>query len=391
MPIMIYRRHAIDCTVHKLKLTSRAKRFYQDCQCKIWLAGTTDTERYPRQATGLTDWKAAEAHVRSLLARAKDTAVHGETIADCIQHFLDSHTENVGDRTLAQHRLTLGRLEKFAHSRNKFFMRELDVNLLEDFKTYGLPEIKKSTSKSTAVSKLKFFLREAYRRGWTSEALAEKVKSTKAVYEQKLPFTDKEVKAILGKAEELNRGTTGYATSGATFRLLLELMVSTGLRVGDAVAYNPLFCVKSKHLWLYSFEPQKQKKTEKPKQAEVFLTKRLKTAINQCKWLSDTLPFAYRPLAEIEEMGAAVRERMQAIGERCGVNDCRPHRLRDTFAVTMLMKGIPLEDVSKLLSHSSIAVTEKYYAAWIPARKLRLERLVSESLMDAQGSRLRDR
>ena len=101
--------------------------------------------------------------------------------------------------------------------------------------------------------------------------------------------------------------------------------------------------------------------------------------------------FTYRPLAEIEEMGAAVRERMQAIGERCGVNDCRPHRFEDTFAVTMLMKGIPLEDVFKLLSHSSIAVTEKYYAAWIPARKLRLERLVSESLMDAQGSRLRDR
>jgi hypothetical protein len=49
--IMIYRRHAIDCKVHKLNLTTRAKRFYQDCECKIWLIGTTDTERYPRRAT----------------------------------------------------------------------------------------------------------------------------------------------------------------------------------------------------------------------------------------------------------------------------------------------------------------------------------------------------
>jgi len=36
-----------------------------------------------------------------------------------------------------------------------------------------------------------------------------------------------------------------------------------------------------------------------------------------------------------------------------------PHQLRDTFAVDLLQKGVPLEEVSKLLGHESIKTTEK--------------------------------
>ena len=76
-------------------------------------------------------------------------------------------------------------------------------------------------------------------------------------------------------------------------------------------------------------------------------------------------------------------ERMKTIGSRCGVLDCRPHRLRDTFAVRKLVAGIPLEDVSRLLGHSSVKVTEAYYARWTASRKVRLERMLAETLVDA--------
>src|SRR5271156_2063029 len=82
---------------------------------------------------------------------------------------------------------------------------------------------------------------------------------------------------------------------------------------------------------------------------------------------------------------SGVYERLQAVGKACGVDACRPHRLRDTFAVRLLTKGVPLEDVSRLLGHASVAVTEKYYAPWVASRKLRLERLLSEALVNAKG------
>jgi integrase/recombinase XerD len=53
------------------------------------------------------------------------------------------------------------------------------------------------------------------------------------------------------------------------------------------------------------------------------------------------------------------------------------HRLRATFAVDLLQKGVPLEHVSKLLGHRSVTTTERHYARWIKGRQDRLDSLVS--------------
>ena len=208
MPLSIYRRHSVDCRVHKLKLSPSQKRFFTDCECPIWLTGTTDSEKYPRQALGVRDWAAAEAKLRSLSAEAKDQTVHGPKLDDCVSRYLDAR-DDVKPKTLAQYKLLLGRLKDFAHGKNRFFIRELTVDLLEDFKTYALAGLA-GTSKGTSLAKLAHFLREAYRRGWITESLVDKIRRHKAVYEQKQPYSEKEVTAILNAAEKLNGGTTGY-------------------------------------------------------------------------------------------------------------------------------------------------------------------------------------
>jgi integrase len=55
----------------------------------------------------------------------------------------------------------------------------------------------------------------------------------------------------------------------------------------------------------------------------------------------------------------------------------RSHRLRDTFAVDLLEKGVPLEEVSKALGHKSIKTTERHYAKWVEGRQDRLDALVT--------------
>jgi integrase/recombinase XerD len=48
---------------------------------------------------------------------------------------------------------------------------------------------------------------------------------------------------------------------------------------------------------------------------------------------------------------------------------CFPHMLRDTFAVEMLLAGVPIDQVSMLLGHASVKITEKHYSPWVNARQ----------------------
>ena len=56
-----------------------------------------------------------------------------------------------------------------------------------------------------------------------------------------------------------------------------------------------------------------------------------------------------------------------------GIPNAHAHRFRDTFAVEMLLKGVPLERVSILLGHTSVRVTERHYSPWIKARQEQAE------------------
>ena len=296
-----------------------------------------------------------------------------------MKKYLASWEVKVGDKTLGQHELVLDRLMTFCAGRGAIYMSDLTVDLLEDFKIEGLPSAA-STSKATWIAKLRCFLKEAYRREWITESLREKVTAHKAVYEQKKPYEEEEVALILAEALKLNGGTHGYASKSKTFRLLLDLMLETGMRAGDAVRFDPAVLVRGEHLWIYTLYPQKQDKDEVPKLLDAYLTNNLKTTIDNCEWLSSTRPFMWGEFRNPNYLANEVYYRMQSIGERCGVEDCRPHRLRDTFAVRKLLAGTSIDDLSRLLGHSSVKITEQYYARWCRSRRARLEGVVAASL-----------
>ena len=52
---------------------------------------------------------------------------------------------------------------------------------------------------------------------------------------------------------------------------------------------------------------------------------------------------------------------------------CHAHMFRDTFAVELLNKGVPIDRVSLLLGHSSVKVTEKHYAPFVKEQQQQLE------------------
>lgn len=72
------------------------------------------------------------------------------------------------------------------------------------------------------------------------------------------------------------------------------------------------------------------------------------------------------------------RARLQLVASRADVFKFKTHRLRDTFAVELLLAGVQMQDVSTLLGHSSVSTTERYYAPWNVSRRDRLIKIIGE-------------
>ena len=49
---------------------------------------------------------------------------------------------------------------------------------------------------------------------------------------------------------------------------------------------------------------------------------------------------------------------------------------RDTFAVELLLAAVPVDQVSMLLGHRSVRMTEKHYLPWVQARQKQLTRSI---------------
>jgi integrase/recombinase XerD len=318
-----------------------------------------------------------ERHSKMRAERRAAGAQHGPTLSDCIAKYLTSRAGETTDTTLRLHRLTLERLRVYTGTT---YMSDLTVDMVEIFKVSGWPPEMEPASRAVYFSKVRCFLKAAYRRDWLKEDIIGRVTPLRTVHEQREPYTDTEVTKILTRALAMTGGERGYAGHPLTFRVLLDLILETGMRVGDAIMYDPARTVRGDHLWVYSFQPQKQERAKRSKTIEAYLTDGLHAAIDDCEWLSVTKPFAYGGYTALC-LSKKAWDQMQDIGERTGVQDCRPHRLRDTFAVRKLLSGMSLDDVSRLLGHSSVSITEMYYAHWSSRRKARLERLVAESLV----------
>jgi integrase len=68
-----------------------------------------------------------------------------------------------------------------------------------------------------------------------------------------------------------------------------------------------------------------------------------------------------------------IKEVFDLAGIAKGLSNAVSHRLRDTFAVELLLAGVPIERLSMLLGHQSIRITEKHYAPWTRSRQEQIE------------------
>jgi integrase len=158
---------------------------------------------------------------------------------------------------------------------------------------------------------------------------------------------------------------TTFGRYGPRIEPMILLLRYSGLRIQDAA------CLERKRLtddriFLY------QQKTGTPVYCPLpqDVVKKLSSVTND-----NDRYFFYDGSSQPESMVKSWDRVFKKVAENAEppVANCHPHRFRDTFAVSLLLKGVTLDSVSKLLGHSSIKITERHYAPWVKARQDHLE------------------
>lgn len=136
-------------------------------------------------------------------------------------------------------------------------------------------------------------------------------------------------------------------------RALIEIMLSTGCRINEVTSLN-ITDLDLKNLeCVVSGKGNKERKVYLTEACAVHMTRYLKSRTDDSEAL-----FVGKGSCRIGNN--AVRMMLKRLGKRAGVTNVHPHRFRKTVATSLIRKGMPVQDVGRLLGHAKLDTTMGY-------------------------------
>lgn len=354
--LAMYRRHRKRCP-HQ-----HEGRAYRRCQCTIWVDGTLHDVKI-RKSLDVRDWQQAQSLVRKWEAENRQTEkVPKATVTQAWQDFLaDAQVRGLRDSTLRKYRLLKRQMDDFAGSSGLSYVADLDLATLGRFRSTWKDGPRSSAKK---LERLRAFFRFAQKRKWVSENPAADLKAPKIPLCPTMPFDCDEIVRTLAAVEQYKHQAPATATNNAhRLRTLILLMRYSGLRVSDVVSLSG-DRLTGNRLFLYTA------KTGVP--VNVILPDFVVEAVEATPRVSGDRLF-WSGVGKLESTVRSWQTRLRRIFAMGNVPKGHAHRFRDTFAVELLLSGVPMERVSVLLGHQSVRITERHYAPWVRARQEQLE------------------
>ena len=345
---------------------------YRRCNCWKHLVWHYHGKRY-RVATKSRTWAGAEKRKREveLEYEQKDSPpIEVPTIANAVQSFLAAKRgENITKNPYDKYRRELADLVAFCERRRLFFVNDVTLPDLAEYRLTWGEHCPSSQTRQAMQGRLRGFFRYLQEAGYIHKSPAAGLKAIKTEEPPVVPLTEEQYNALLAAIPE----AFPEPTRAQRVRALIRLMRHTGLAIRDAL------CL--------------------PRAAMLVLdgvahiaTSRSKTGVDVCVPIPDELGEELKAIPNSNSVyffwtgnnaEAAVKDwqwrNFKTLFKKAAMPTGHSHQLRHTAAVEWLNAGVPLEEVSKLLGHSSIKVTEKTYAAWVKSRQQRLTKLVVDT------------
>ena len=282
----------------------------------------------------------------------------------------DKKSQGVTADVLRRYERELARLRDFAERKAIFTAAGLTRELLIAYKSDWDDLYPSSNTQSSVQARLKNFLRFCFDSQWMDRI--PKLSRVKVDEAPTLPLTEEENKRLLGTVPV----SFPNPKKALRVRALIRLMRHSGLAIVDAATLRRDDLIHDKAKELYRIVTARQKTgTDVTVPIPPDVAQGLLTVLN----VNPTYVF-WTGIGEPRTTVSHWQEDFRTLyrdAKIAGGGSMMSHRLRDTFAVDLLEKGVPLEEVSKLLGHQSIKTTERHYAKWVKGRQDRLDMLVS--------------
>ena len=136
---------------------------------------------------------------------------------------------------------------------------------------------------------------------------------------------------------------------------IIDLLYSTGIRVGELVNINIADVSFEQRECIVFGKGNKERRVYFDAKAKIHLQQYLDTRTDDNPALFVTLD---APYDRLKISGVEIRLRM--LGRKIGVSRIHPHKFRRTMARRAIDKGMPIEQVQKILGHSQIDTTMQY-------------------------------
>jgi integrase/recombinase XerD len=358
--LTLYRRHLKECP--------HDDRRYRRCKCPIWVQGSLAGEKI-RKSLDLTSWEAATDLINDWASSGGIGVVKVEipTISEAVSRFMeDAKARHLREATIKKLRSVLEKqllpwCEKNGYSR----LKQLDVDALREFRASWKDSPVSALKK---LERLRSFFRFCVQSGGIKANPVLGIKPPKVHQAPTLPFTAEEFQKILDGCEKFANLGRYRAKNRTRVRALVLLMRHSGLRIGDAVTLTR-DRIKDGRLFLYTAKTGTHVHLPLPKDVTALLDE-----VDHHREY-----FFWNGEGKITSAVGVWERTLKRLFEISKVQNGHSHRFRDTAAVEWLLSGIPIQDVSILLGHSSVKITEKHYSPWVKARQDRLEQLVRAS------------
>ena len=384
--ITIFVRHGNDANGKPCRYAD--DEFSRHCNCRKHFRWTQNGTQHRRKA-GTRSWEEAEEIRRQLqdqlAGRTPETraADNVRAVSEAVGIFIkDKNVQGVTAGVIKKYTLELERLSQYCERQGVYTVQGITRELLTGFCGTWETLYPSSCTRSKVRERVSGFLNYCFEAQWIPRKPP--LPRINVDSSPTMPLTAEEYTRLLDalyvatpRRWDGKRSTQGLTPAmRARLHALLQLMRWSGLAIRDAVTLERAKIQHDSERGVYRVTTSRQETgvhVSVPIPADV--AKEMLALTNENPrylfWTGESGETIAKTWAS-----RYIRPLFEAADIPCG-GHMLSHRLRDTFAVDLLTKGVPMEEVSKLLGHESIRTTEKHYAKWVKGRQDRLDSLIT--------------